>query len=116
MGFAGHEDIIGSLAEQFDFKVVNPMAATIPQDVINTIPKNIAQKHNIIPVAQQNGLLIVAMSDPLDISTLEDLRFTLNINVECVLATKNNIKDAIKNIITGKSRSLLMATWMDLSQ
>jgi len=96
MGFAGHEDIIGSLAEQFDFKVVNPMAATIPQDVINTIPKNIAQRHNIIPVAQQNGLLIVAISDPLDISTLEDLRFTLNTNVECVLATKNNIKDAIK--------------------
>lgn len=96
MGFAGHEDIIGSLAEQFDFKVVNPMASTIPQDVINTIPKNIAQKHNIIPVAQKNGLLIVAISDPLDINTLEDLRFTLNINVKCVLATKNNIKDAIK--------------------
>lgn len=96
MGFAGHEDIISSLAEQFDFKVVNPMASTIPQDVINTIPKNIAQKHNIIPVAQKNGLLVVAISDPLDISTLEDLRFALNINVECVLATKNNIKDAIK--------------------
>ena len=96
MGFAGTEDITRSLAEQFDFQVVNPMATPIPEDAINTIPKNIAKKHNIIPVARQEGLIIVAISDPLDISTLEDLRFTLNINVECVLATKNNIEDAIK--------------------
>ncbi|MFQ5687054.1 MAG: GspE/PulE family protein, partial [Candidatus Scalindua sp.] len=96
MGFAKSEDITCSLAEQFDFQVVNPMATPIPEDVINTIPKNIAKKHNIIPVARQDGLIIVAINDPLDISTLEDLRFTLNINVECVLATKNNIEDAFK--------------------
>ena len=96
MGFAGAEEITSSLAEQFDFQVVNPMATHIPEYVINTIPKSIAKKHNIIPVAKHDGLIIVAISDPLDISTLEDLRFTLNINVECVLATKNNIEDAIK--------------------
>jgi len=96
MGFADAEDITRSLAEQFDFQVVNPMTAPIPEDVINTIPKDIAKKHKIIPVAKQEGLIIVAMSDPLDISTLEDLRFTLNINVECVLATKNNIEAAFK--------------------
>ena len=96
MGFAGAEEITSSLAEQFDFQVVNPMAIHIPEDVINTIPKNIAKKHNIIPVAKHDGLIIVAISDPLDISSLEDLRFTLNINVECVLATKNNIEDAMK--------------------
>ncbi len=96
MGYADHEDIINSLAEQFDFQVVNPMEVSIPEDVINTVPKNIAKKHNIIPVAEQNGLLIVAISDPLDISTLEDLRFTLNINVDAVLATKKNIEYAIK--------------------
>ncbi|GAX60872.1 type II secretory system protein [Candidatus Scalindua japonica] len=96
MGYADNEDIISSLAEQFDFQVINPVDIQIPEDVINIIPKNIAKKHNIIPVTKHDRLLIIAISDPLDISTLEDLRFTLNINVECVLATKNNIQDAIK--------------------
>jgi len=96
MGYADHEDITSSLAEQFDFQVINPMAVSIPEHVINAVPKNIAKKHNIIPVTKQDDLLIVAISDPLDISTLEDLRFTLNINVEGVLATKNNIEHAIK--------------------
>jgi len=71
------------------------MTVSIPEDVIAVIPKNIAKKHNIIPITKQGGLLIVAISDPLDIGTLEDLRFRLNINVECVLATKKNIEDAI---------------------
>ena len=96
MGYADHEDIINSLAEQFDLQIVNPMEVSIAEDVIETIPKNIAKKHNIIPVAKEDGLLVVAISDPLDISTLEDLRFTLNINVEGVLSTKSDIEDAIK--------------------
>jgi len=95
MGFTDCEDIIGCLAEQFGFQIINPMTVSIPEDVIAVIPKNIAKKHNIIPITKQGGLLIVAISDPLDIGTLEDLRFRLNINVECVLATKKNIEDAI---------------------
>ena len=92
MGYADAEDITKSLAEQYDFQVVNPMAASIPEDVINCVPKNIAKKHNIVPVARQGELLIIAISDPLDIGTLEDLRFTLNINVE-VPSTINPVSE-----------------------
>ncbi len=96
MGYADQEGIIHCLAEQFNFKTINPMKVSIREDVISAIPKSIAKKNNVIPVAKQHGLLTVAICDPLDISTLEDLRFTLNINVECVLATKDNVESAIK--------------------
>jgi len=49
MGYADHEDIISSLAEQFDFQVVNPMAVPIPEDVINSVPKNIAKNTILYP-------------------------------------------------------------------
>jgi len=112
MGFADHEDITRSLAEQFDFQVVNPMAVSIPEDVISAVPKSIAKKHNIIPVTKHDGLLVVAISDPLDISTLEDLRFTLNITVESVLATKNNIEQAIKKYYD-KERAVSFDGYLD---
>ena len=112
MGFADHEDITSSLAEQFDFQVINPMAVSIPEDVISAVPKSIAKKHNIIPVTKHDGLLVVAISDPLDISTLEDLRFTLNINVEGVLATKNNIEHAIKKYYD-KERAVSFDGYLD---
>ncbi|MFQ5964597.1 MAG: GspE/PulE family protein [Candidatus Scalinduaceae bacterium] len=96
LGYASPEDIIRCLAEQFDFKVVNPLDISIPDDVLNSIPKNIVEKYHVIPIKKENGLLIVVTSDPLDISIIENLRFTLNTDIECVLSTRNNIENAIK--------------------
>ncbi|MDR4505718.1 MAG: Flp pilus assembly complex ATPase component TadA [Candidatus Scalindua sp.] len=96
MGFANAEHITNCLAEQFDYKVVDPLAIAIPDDVINIIKKDIVKQYNIIPIARQNGLLIVATSDPLDINTQENLRFILDYDIECVLATSDNIENAIK--------------------
>ncbi len=96
LGFADPEEIISGLAEQFGFNVVDPMAISIPPEVINAVPKNIIKKYNIIPIKKQNGLLTIATSDPLDMRTMEDLRFTFNTDVECELATRSNIEKAIK--------------------
>ncbi|KKL67039.1 hypothetical protein LCGC14_2138970 [marine sediment metagenome] len=96
LGVTTPEEIINGLAEQFGSKVVNPLDISIPDDVINTVPKAVVRKYNIIPVEKQKKTLTVAISDPLDISTLEDLHFKLNVNIEYVLATSHNIEEAIK--------------------
>ena len=96
MGIADAEEIINGLAEQFDYKTVNPLTIAIQDEVIGSVSKNIAKKYNIIPINEQNGNLTVAMSNPFDMAAMEDLRFTLSTNIECVLATSNNIEEAIK--------------------
>ncbi len=50
MGAATHEEIISGLAELFGSKVVNPLDISIPDDVINTVPKSVARKYNIITI------------------------------------------------------------------
>ena len=96
LGYAEPEDIIKSLAEQFDFQVVNPLDISIPDDVINSVPRDIVEKYSVIPIKKQNWSLVVATSCPFDICTIEYLRFTLNTEIECVFATRNNIENAIK--------------------
>ncbi|MDR4498602.1 MAG: GspE/PulE family protein [Candidatus Scalindua sp.] len=107
MGFAHPEQITNCLAEQFDYKVVDPLSIDIPDDVINIATKEIVKKYNIIPIARQNGLLIVATSDPLDIQTQENLRFILNYDIECVLATSDNIENAVKKYYEKEKAFLL---------
>ncbi len=96
MGVTTPEEIINGLAEQFGSKVVNPLDISIPDDVINAVPKSIVTKYHIMPIEKRNRSLTVAISDPLDIGTLEELHFTLNVNIEYVLATPHNIEEAIK--------------------
>ncbi|MDR4497920.1 MAG: Flp pilus assembly complex ATPase component TadA [Candidatus Scalindua sp.] len=96
LGFLGSEDILHGFAEQFDLKIVNPLDILIPDTVIHAVPKEIAKKYHIIPIDKQNGLLTVAITNPLDLSISDDLRFTLNTEVECVLSTHEKIEKAIK--------------------
>ncbi len=96
MGAATPEEITIGLAELFGSEVVNPLEISIPDNVINFVPINVIKKYNIIPIRKQNESLTVAISDPLDINTLEDLHFRLNINIEYILATPENIEEAIK--------------------
>ncbi len=107
MGYAHPEQITSCLAEQFDYKVVDPLAITIPDDIINITTKEIVRQYNFIPIARQNGLLIIATSDPLDINIQENLRFILNYDIECVLATGDNIENAIKKYYEKETTSLL---------
>ena len=95
LGFLGAEDILHGFAEQFDLKIVNPLDISIPDTVIHAVPKEIAKKYHIIPVDKQKGLLTVAITNPLDLSISDDLRFTLNTEIECVLSTHEKIEKAI---------------------
>jgi type IV pilus assembly protein PilB len=56
------------------------------------------------------------MSDPLDLFTLDDLRFILNTEIECVLATKEDIQDAIGRHYGAKNKSDMGSMLEELGQ
>jgi type IV pilus assembly protein PilB len=72
------------------------MEIPIPDNAIQAIPEDMAKKYHIFPIEKENGSLTVAIKNPLDLGMSDDLRFTLNTEVECVLATHDNIEKAIK--------------------
>jgi type IV pilus assembly protein PilB len=94
-GIVSDIDVTRALAEQFEIEMVDIEGMDVPRDVIEMVPKDLAQEHNIIPIEMNDGVLTVAMSDPLDLFTLDNLRFVINCPVECVLATADAIKKAL---------------------
>ena len=96
LDIADPDEIIKGLAEQFGLDVVDPLSTSIMDEVIKIVTKSVAKKYQIIPIKKQNGVLTVAMSNPFDISTMDDLRLLFNTNVQCVLTTSKNIEEAIK--------------------
>ncbi|AXA36412.1 MAG: type II secretion system protein GspE [Candidatus Sumerlaea sp.] len=96
MGLASEEDVLRALAEQLQLPFVRLSEHTIPKDVIEKIPAKLVSHYHLVPIEQTNGTLRVAVSDPLDIHTLDDLRMILKVEVEPVVATYKDIEDAIK--------------------
>lgn len=64
-------------------------------NVVRMIPVQVARAHNVIPVRMEHGMLWLAMSDPLDVIAIDDIRRVVNAEVAPMLANAEAIERAI---------------------
>jgi type IV pilus assembly protein PilB len=95
MGCVTRMDVSKALASQFGLDTINLSEYRIPDEVIALVQRHIARRYKIVPVYKHDNTLTVAISDPLDVDTVDSLRYILKMNVEPVVATKDDIEAAI---------------------
>ena len=103
-------DILKTLANQFGMDILSLSGMDIAQDVVDLVPGDVARRYKIMPVYKNNNALTVALSDPLDVDTLDGLRYILKTNVEGVVAPADEIETAINQYYarTGPSVESMM--------
>lgn len=94
-GWATEDQVYEGLAKQFGFEFVDLDKVDIPEDVAKLVPDDIVKKNKIIPLSQENGELRVAIQDPMDLDTMDLLRFRLNMEIRCCLASPSKIESYI---------------------
>src|SRR5512137_1511131 len=94
-GLISEPDLTSFLSKQYGVPSINLAEFEIEQAVIKTIPVEIAQKYQIVPVNRAGSTLIIAMSDPSNIFAIDDIKFMTGYNVEVVVASETAIKASI---------------------
>jgi len=95
-GFAKEEDIARALSEQLGFTFVDLPTYQIETEATQLIPKDSALRLQVIPIFKVGDSLNVAMTNPLDIATIDELsRLSGGLRIKPVLATPTGIKEAI---------------------
>jgi type IV pilus assembly protein PilB len=77
----------GSLVDLSNFE--------LPGNLRDRIPVGLARLHRALPVADHEGTLYVALTDPLDTEKLSELRFALNENFQVSVAPVARIEELI---------------------
>ncbi len=95
MGRLSAKDVSKALASQFNMDMIDLAEYRVPDDVVALVPKHVARRYKIVPVGKHDNTLTVAISDPMDVDTVDSLRYILRMNVEPVIATKTDIENAI---------------------
>ena len=95
MGRITQNDVAKALASQFGMDTINLAEYRVPDDVLALVPKHVARRYKIVPIYKHENTLTVAISDPLDVDTVDSLRYILRMNVEPVVAAKNDIENSI---------------------
>ena len=83
------------LSRQYGVPAVNLGEFDVDPDVIALVPREMARKHQVIPMSRADNVLIVAMSDPSNIVALDDLKFLTNYNIDVVVASEAAIAEAM---------------------
>ena len=96
MGQVSEEDIKRALSDQLGFPFQSLFEVRIPSEVIGLMAARMVSHYNVVPLKLENDTLSVAIEDPLDVRTLDELRLHLNRNIEPVMATGKDIHDTIK--------------------
>ena len=88
-------DVSRHRAAQAHIDWVDLSATAIPPEVIGQIRADDARRFKVIPVRFGESGLIVAVSDPFDIDTIDSLSFLLQREIELVCAGPEQIQEAL---------------------
>ena len=96
LGYVDEETISTLLSEQYGIPFIDLNGYEIEPSVINLIPSELCQKYELIPIKRTGSSLTVAMVDPTNVYSLDDIKFMTGLNIEPVLALESSIKEAIE--------------------
>lgn len=82
-------------AGHFNAEFVNLGEMRLADDVLSSMPRNVAKKYNAIPVYASEDSVSVALSDPSDLETIDALQHLLNKNVTVLVASPDDIESAL---------------------
>lgn len=95
-GILTQEDVMRALAGHAAMEFVDLSHLAVPDEILTQVPTDVVKRFRILPIAESETGLMIAVSDPLNFDTFDAVTHVLNRDVEWVCATPDSIKEAIK--------------------
>ena len=67
----------------------------VDDEVLKLLPQETLRKYNVFPISSSGGQLELAISDPMDMDSVDDVSHILNMSVDLRLASPEEIRKAI---------------------
>ncbi|MGF1656512.1 MAG: GspE/PulE family protein [Verrucomicrobiales bacterium] len=87
------EDISRTIASANNVEFIDLSQFVVPPDVIMQVDVDLARRYRVIPVARRDDSLMVAMTNPSDLDTIDSLSHILQIDIDPVCSTEAQIKE-----------------------
>ena len=101
LGFLKENQILRALEKNYAVPGVEVGSFEIDQSVLAMIPRELCDKHTLIPLQRAGSTLVVAFADPSNIIVKEDLRFIARCRIQAVVGTESAITAAIERCYGG---------------
>ena len=117
-GLLDLDSILQIMADHLGTMVVSLEADTIPQDAIAAVPNETARMYQVVPMALYGDTLQIALADPLNPQTMDELGFSLKYTLQVVVANPAEVAACIEKFYPAQAdlgyTSLLKELWVDV--
>lgn len=96
--YATAEQVMQAVAKEHGLPYVDLKKHDVPSSVVELVPESVARENDALPIEETEDGLKVLIADPLDLDTVDKLRFILNRKIEVALATRESIREAINKL------------------
>ncbi len=94
-GILSQQQVAKALSIQWGLPVVDLAGLEIDPGAVNVLPQHIAHRHKVLPISRTKTKMKLAISDPLNVVALDDVRLVTGLEIEPVVAAQEDIIAAI---------------------
>ncbi|MCG3138077.1 MAG: hypothetical protein HJJLKODD_01935 [Phycisphaerae bacterium] len=106
LGLCNEDAVYQALAAQFEMPFVDLNKESVDKSALDMLPHDLIRRHLVIPFGKKDRSVRVIITDPLDLDTIDMLRFRLSPNIETALAPLSKVKHYIDNFVDPMSEEL----------
>jgi len=95
-----------ALSEALSIPLINLNLFRIDPGLLKLIPRETAEKYSLIPISKLNDQLTIAMVDPFDMITIDNVKAMTSMSLSIVLARPKEMRVALERSYAGNSADL----------
>ena len=84
--------VLKLLSNEWAVKAIDLSVMDVDPDIVKIMPKQSAKRYNAVPFAKEENILFVAMAEPRDLFSIEDINLRTGFHVQPYLALPEDIK------------------------
>ncbi len=104
--YVSEQDMAVSMGRVLNTPPINLARTSIPMEIADLLPRELAHNHKIVPISRLENRLFVAMADPLNVLAIDDVRRITKLEVSPLIASEKAIFDKLSSIDASKSGSM----------
>lgn len=95
MGFISEEQLLEALSTLLQVRIIDISTIEVDVEAVQKIPRQLAEKYEMLAVKQVEGVLTIVLYDPLNFYAIEDIRQLTGMQLEICLSGRSSLRNAI---------------------
>ena len=104
LGILDEDRLTAVLSVHLNFPAADLRRETVDPDAAQLVPADFARKHVVLPMSRQNGDLLVAMADPVNLPLINDMRLITSLGITPYIAGPSDILANLSRINSMRPR------------